>query len=101
MNNAEAYVMEYYHEQGKEYTLIGWGTTVSSYGIGGLLGSVIGPKIIGRYCGRRNTLLWNNTFLLIGNATIALAPEWWYQAIGRIFCGIVAGVSTSVVPIYF
>lgn len=101
MNNAEAYIMEYYHEQGKEYTLVGWGTTVSSYGIGGLLGSIIGPKFIGRYCGRRTTLLWNNAFLFIGNWSIAHAPYWWHQAIGRIFTGIVAGISTSVVPTYF
>ena len=101
MNNAEAYIMAFYHEQGKEYTLIGWGTTVSSYGIGGLVGSVIGPKFIGRYCGRRTTLLWNNAFLFIGNWAIAQGKEWWQQAIGRIFTGIVAGISTSVVPTYF
>jgi len=101
MNNSEAFIMQYFHDQGKEYTLMGWGTTVSSYGIGGLLGSVIGPKVIGRYCGRRATLLWNNVFLFLSSVLIALAPEWWYQAIGRIFVGIVAGVATAVVPTYF
>jgi len=77
-----------------------WGTTVSCYGIGGLVGSLLGPKVIGAYVGRRATLLINNIFLLISSILIAFAPQWWYQALGRIFVGIVAGVATSVVPTY-
>lgn len=101
MNNSEVTIMEYFHSQGKDYTILQWGTTVSCYGIGGLIGSLLGPKVIGAYCGRRATLLINNIFLVISSLLIALAPEWWYQAVGRIFVGIVAGISTSVVPTYF
>eukprot|EP00567_Pseudictyota_dubia_P001774 CAMPEP_0197466516 /NCGR_PEP_ID=MMETSP1175-20131217/65096_1 /TAXON_ID=1003142 /ORGANISM="Triceratium dubium, Strain CCMP147" /LENGTH=426 /DNA_ID=CAMNT_0043002563 /DNA_START=597 /DNA_END=1877 /DNA_ORIENTATION=+ len=93
--------MQYFHDQGKEYSLMGWSTTVSMYGVGGLLGSVIGPKVIGRWCGRRATLLWNNVFLIISSYLIAFGPEWWWQAVGRVFVGIVAGVATAVVPTYF
>lgn len=101
MNNAEFFIMEDFHDHGKEYTLVQWGTTVSCYGIGGLIGSLVGPEIIGAYCGRRATLLINNIFLVLSSILIAFAPQWWYQAIGRIFVGIVAGVSTAVVPTYF
>jgi MFS family permease len=94
MNNSEQYIVEYFHEQHKEYTLVGWSTTVSCYGVGGLIGAVLGPKVIGRYFGRRTTLLLNNIFLVLSSIFIAWAPLWWYQAIGRVFIGIVAGIST-------
>jgi sugar porter (SP) family MFS transporter len=100
MNNSEEFIMKYFHDQGKDYTLVGWGTTVSCYGIGGLVGSIVGPKVIGRYVGRKATLLINNIFLVISSYLIAFAPYWWWQAIGRIFVGIVAGISTAVVPTY-
>lgn len=93
--------MEDFHDRGKGYSVIQWGATVSCYGIGGLIGSLLGPKVIGAYCGRRATLLVNNIFLVISSFLIAFAPQWWYQAIGRIFVGVVAGVSTAVVPTYF
>ncbi|CAB9514104.1 family 2, facilitated glucose transporter member [Seminavis robusta] len=101
MNNSEDIIMEYFQDQGKGYAVIQWSTTVSCYGIGGLVGSLLGPKVIGAYCGRRATLLINNIFLVISSLLIALAPQWWYQAIGRIFVGIVAGIATAVVPTYF
>jgi MFS transporter, SP family, solute carrier family 2 (facilitated glucose transporter), member 1 len=101
MNNSQDIIMEYFHNQGKAYTVIQWSTTVSCYGIGGLIGSLLGPKVIGAYCGRRATLILNNIFLVISSAFISFAPQWWYQAIGRIFVGIVAGIATAVVPTYF
>ena len=101
MNNSEAFMLDYFHNRGMNYTLVGWSITVSCYGIGGLLGSIIGPKVIGRYCGRKSTLLYNNIFLVISSYLIIKARAWWWQAIGRIFVGIVAGVATAVVPTYF
>ncbi|KAL7529530.1 hypothetical protein ACHAWF_003015 [Thalassiosira exigua] len=101
MNNSEAFMLDFFHHKGIYYTLVGWSITVSCYGIGGLLGSIIGPEGIGRYCGRKATLLYNNIFLLISSYMIISARAWWHQAIGRIFVGIVAGVATAVVPTYF
>lgn len=101
MNNSQEVIMEYFHNQGKEYTVVQWSTTVSCYGIGGLLGSLLGPKVIGAYCGRRATLIINNIFLVLSSVSISFAPQWWYQAVGRVFVGIVAGIATAVVPTYF
>jgi len=100
MNNSEAFILDYFHNRGKEYTLMEWGTTVSCYGAGGLVGSFVGPKVIGNYVGRKATLLINNAFLLLSSYLIAFAPEWWYQAVGRVFVGIVAGIATAVAPTY-
>ena len=101
MNNSQDSIREYYHSHGKEYTVVQWGTTVSSFGVGGLVGSLLGPKVIGAYCGRRATLVINNIFLIISSCLISFAPDWWFQAMGRVFVGIVAGIATSVVPTYF
>ena len=95
MNNSEQIIMDYFHAQGKEYDNVQWGTTVSCFGAGGLIGSIVGPKVIGKYCGRKTTLLINNIFLVISSAFIIMAPEWYYQSIGRVFTGIVAGIGKS------
>mmetsp|Transcript_20395 Transcript_20395/g.39296 ORF Transcript_20395/g.39296 Transcript_20395/m.39296 type:complete len:570 (-) Transcript_20395:220-1929(-) len=101
MNNSEGFILDYFHDHDMSYSLFAWGTTVSSYGIGGLVGSILGPKFIGNYCGRKMTLLVNNVFLFISSYFIIFAHAWWWQAIGRIFVGIVAGIATAVVPTYF
>lgn len=101
MNNSKDIILEYFHQQGQSYTLLQWSTTVSSYGIGGLLGAVLGPKVLGRSFGRRATLLVNNFFLWCSSAFLIFAPTWWYQAVGRVLVGLVAGVATAVVPTYF
>jgi len=94
MNNSEEFIVKYFNDQDKEYSLVEWGTTVSCYGVGGLIGAVLGPKVFGRFMGRRATLLVNNIFLLISSLFITMAPQWWFQAIGRVFVGIVAGIAT-------
>ena len=101
MNNSEEFMLSYFHNQGMEYTLVHWSITVSCYGIGGLLGSIIGPKVIGAHFGRKATLLWNNVFLAVSSYLMIYAQAWWHQAIGRVFVGIVAGIATAVVPTYF
>ena len=101
MNNSEEFMLSYFHNQGIEYTLVHWSITVSCYGIGGLLGSIIGPKVIGAHFGRKATLLWNNVFLALSSYLMIHAQAWWHQAIGRVFIGIVAGIATAVVPTYF
>jgi hypothetical protein len=58
MNNSEGFILNYFHSQNMEYTLVDWFITVSCYGIGGLLGSIIGHKA---------TLLWDNVFLVLSS----------------------------------
>ncbi|KAL3776008.1 hypothetical protein ACHAWO_001928 [Cyclotella atomus] len=54
------------------------------------------PKFIGKYCRTKgHTALEQYVFLVTSSAW------WWYQAIGRVFVGIVAGIATAVVPTYF
>ena len=100
LNNSRIFIMNYFTQQGKEYTLIEWGTVVSAYGVGGLLGSVLGPKVIGCYTGRKGTLLVTNGFLFLSCYLIAFAHYWWWQVMGRLAIGIVAGIATAVVPTY-
>ena len=38
MNNSEQIIMDYFHDQGKEYDILHWGTTVSCYGPSNHLG---------------------------------------------------------------
>jgi hypothetical protein len=52
MNNSEEFIMKYFHDQGKEYTSVGWGTTVSCWHWWTHWFNV-GPKVIGRYVGRK------------------------------------------------
>jgi sugar porter (SP) family MFS transporter len=100
LNNSRDIIIEYFEQKGQAYSLVHWGVTVSCYGVGGLLGSLVGPRVLGLFMGRKTTLLVNNLFLMIACACIAWAPVWWVQAIGRIFQGMVAGIATAVVPTY-
>jgi sugar porter (SP) family MFS transporter len=70
------------------------------FGAGGLIGAVLGPKVIGHFVGRKTTLLVNNVFLFASCYLMAFGSQWYYMAMGRVLVGIVAGVATAVVPTY-
>ncbi|XP_076856262.1 solute carrier family 2, facilitated glucose transporter member 11 [Brachyhypopomus gauderio] len=85
-----------------EVTLI-WTLIVSAFSLGGLLGSLLaGPMAI--RCGRRQTLLLNNCFLM-ASAIMALSsrPAKSTEIIiaARFLVGVNAGVSMNVQPMYF
>lgn len=80
-----------------------WTVIVSAFSLGGLLGSLLaGPMAI--RCGRRQTLLLNNSFLLV-STLMALgsrsARSLEMIIIARLIVGVNAGVSMNVQPMYF
>ncbi|ROK76644.1 Solute carrier family 2, facilitated glucose transporter member 11 [Anabarilius grahami] len=85
-----------------QVTLI-WTFIVSTYSLGGLLGSLLaGPMSI--KFGRKGALLLNNVFLFL-SAVLALssrsAGSFEMIILARLFVGVNAGVSMNVQPMYF
>jgi len=75
------------------------GFVTSIFSIGGLLGAISAGPISDRY-GRKNALLFNCIFFIIGPAFEALAQSQWTLAFGRILSGFGSGSSLVVAPIY-
>lgn len=85
-----------------QVTLI-WTFIVSTYSLGGLLGSLLaGPMAI--TFGRKGSLLLNNSFLFL-SAVLALssrsAESFEMIILARLLVGVNAGVSMNVQPMYF
>lgn len=75
------------------------GFVTSIFSIGGLIGAISAGPISDRY-GRKNALLFNCIFFIIGPAFEALAQTQWTLAFGRILSGFGSGSSLVVAPIY-
>uniref|UniRef100_UPI00398F198A solute carrier family 2, facilitated glucose transporter member 11-like isoform X3 n=1 Tax=Pristiophorus japonicus TaxID=55135 RepID=UPI00398F198A len=79
-----------------------WSITVATYFVGGLVGALIaGPMAI--TCGRRNSLLLSNIFVLVGALLMGLsrtAESFEMIIIGRFFSGINSGVGININPMY-
>ncbi|XP_032899533.1 solute carrier family 2, facilitated glucose transporter member 11-like isoform X2 [Amblyraja radiata] len=79
-----------------------WTIIVAMYFVGGLVGALIsGPMAI--TFGRRNSLLLNNAFVLIGALFMGLsktAKSFEMIVIGRFFSGINSGVGFNINPMY-
>lgn len=80
-----------------------WTVIVSSFSLGGLVGSLLAGPMAIRF-GRRQTLLLNNSFLLV-STVMALgsrsARSFEMIIIARLVVGVNAGVSMNVQPMYF
>ena len=100
MNNSELAIRASFGPPGS-FTTTHWSLVVSMFGFGGLIGAVLGSEVLSKRMGRKTTLLANNFFVFISCGLIAFSTSWWVMAIGRIFIGMVAGIATGVVPIYF
>uniref|UniRef100_UPI00398E9567 solute carrier family 2, facilitated glucose transporter member 11-like n=1 Tax=Pristiophorus japonicus TaxID=55135 RepID=UPI00398E9567 len=89
------------HLESRVITLI-WSIIMATYSIGGLVGALIaGPMAI--TCGRRNSLLLNNVFILVGALLMGLsktAKSFEMILIGRFCSGINSGVGMNVSPMY-
>ncbi|XP_070975841.1 solute carrier family 2, facilitated glucose transporter member 11-like [Oncorhynchus clarkii lewisi] len=80
-----------------------WTVIVSAFSLGGLTGALLaGPMAV--RCGRKNSLLLNNSFLFLG-AVLALTSRAARSVemiiFARLLVGVNAGVSMNVQPMYF
>ncbi|KAL1925394.1 uncharacterized protein VTP21DRAFT_277 [Calcarisporiella thermophila] len=76
-----------------------WGVSVGMFALGGLPGGLIANPLATRL-GRRDSMMLNNIFFLIGGLLIATSTHVAQFAIGRFFTGIGSGFSTVVVSMY-
>ncbi|XP_036901793.1 solute carrier family 2, facilitated glucose transporter member 9 isoform X2 [Sturnira hondurensis] len=79
-----------------------WSMTVSIFAIGGLVGTLM-VKLIGKFLGRKRTLLANNLFAV--SAALLMTCALWAGAfemliVGRFVMGIDGGIALSVLPMY-
>ncbi|XP_041855696.1 solute carrier family 2, facilitated glucose transporter member 11b [Melanotaenia boesemani] len=79
-----------------------WSTIVSIFTLGGLIGVTIGGTLSMKL-GRKGTLLTNNAFALTAALLMGLsssAGSFELLIIGRLICGINAGIALCVQPLY-
>ncbi|XP_034165518.2 solute carrier family 2, facilitated glucose transporter member 11 [Pangasianodon hypophthalmus] len=80
-----------------------WTIIVSAFSLGGLFGSLLAGPMAIRF-GRRQTLLLNNSFLLVSTLMVLSsrsARSFEMIIIARLLVGVNAGVSMNVQPMYF
>ena len=77
-----------------------WSLVVSGFGLGGLVGSFAVSHVSLRF-GRKTVLLATNAFVIASSALLMIATAWPLLLLGRICMGIVAGIGSAVVPMYF
>ncbi|KAG1150249.1 hypothetical protein G6F37_004407 [Rhizopus arrhizus] len=76
-----------------------WGFAVSSFCIGGLLGSLVGGAIQTRL-GRKMTIIVNNTGFILGGILIGCSVHTAMFIIGRMLCGVSCGLGSLAIPTY-
>lgn len=80
-----------------------WTIIVSAFSLGGLFGSLLAGPMAVRF-GRRQTLLLNNSFLLVSALMVLSsrsARSFEMIIVARLLVGVNAGVSMNVQPMYF
>ncbi|ORX90142.1 monosaccharide transporter [Basidiobolus meristosporus CBS 931.73] len=76
-----------------------WGFAVSSFSIGGAIGGLSAGWSQAKF-GRRNSLLFNNIFFIVGALLLGLSKNKGTWIVGRFFTGIGSGFGTVVLPTY-
>ncbi|XP_076401788.1 solute carrier family 2, facilitated glucose transporter member 9 isoform X5 [Peromyscus maniculatus bairdii] len=79
-----------------------WSVTVSIFAIGGLVGTLM-VKIIGKFLGRKYTLLVNNGFAVSAALLMACslrAGTFELLIVGRFIMGVDGGIALSALPMY-
>uniref|UniRef100_A0A8C6RLI3 Solute carrier family 2 (facilitated glucose transporter), member 9 n=1 Tax=Nannospalax galili TaxID=1026970 RepID=A0A8C6RLI3_NANGA len=79
-----------------------WSVTVSIFAIGGLVGTLM-VKMIGKFLGRKYTLLVNNGFAISAALLMACslqAGTFEMLIVGRFVMGVDGGIALSALPMY-
>uniref|UniRef100_A0A9J2PJI3 Major facilitator superfamily (MFS) profile domain-containing protein n=1 Tax=Ascaris lumbricoides TaxID=6252 RepID=A0A9J2PJI3_ASCLU len=79
-----------------------WTSTISSYELGGIFGSLAAASFADKH-GRKSTLFFNNIWATIATIimTASYATRTWYlMLLARLIFGFNAGISLAVVPVY-
>ncbi|XP_031197815.1 solute carrier family 2, facilitated glucose transporter member 9 isoform X3 [Mastomys coucha] len=79
-----------------------WSVTVSIFAIGGLVGTLM-VKMIGKFLGRKSTLLVNNGFAITAALLMACslqAGTFEMLIVGRFIMGVDGGIALSALPMY-
>ncbi|TDH74181.1 hypothetical protein CCR75_006238 [Bremia lactucae] len=74
-----------------------WTLAVSSWVLGGMIGSLIMGRVSNKF-GRKPTMMLNCIFMMTGAAIQSTASSISVFTIGRVFAGIATGGSTAVIP---
>ncbi|KAM9678642.1 solute carrier family 2, facilitated glucose transporter member 9 isoform 7-T10 [Trichechus inunguis] len=79
-----------------------WSVTVSIFALGGVVGTLM-VKLIGKFLGRKYTLLVNNGFAISAALLMAFslqAGAFELLIVGRFIMGVDGGIALSVLPMY-
>ncbi|KAK9530746.1 hypothetical protein VZT92_012230 [Zoarces viviparus] len=107
-NYIQSFINETYAErwgtvlETPQVTLV-WTLIVSAFSLGGWLGALLAGPLSVRF-GRKNSLLLNNSFLLVGAVlvlTSRAARSFEMILVARFLVGVNSGVSMNVQPMYF
>ncbi|TDH74180.1 hypothetical protein CCR75_006231 [Bremia lactucae] len=79
------------------HTKTQWTIAVSSWIVGGMLGSLLIGRVSNKF-GRKRTMMANCLFMIAGGAIQATAHSIAVFTIGRVLAGIAAGGSAAVIP---
>jgi len=100
-NNLVEVVPATFAKEGHAMGLGLWALIVSGFSLGGLVGSVVGRAVLSVGFERKLVLLISNVAVLASAAMLMMGSQWVELFVGRIIVGVVAGFSTSVLPLYF
>ncbi|POM62068.1 Solute carrier family, facilitated glucose transporter, partial [Phytophthora palmivora] len=76
-----------------------WALCVSSFAVGGPIGSIVGGQLSGQL-GRKKTMLANSCLFIVSGAVMAFAINIYMLIAGRFLVGIASGTATVIVPLY-
>ena len=76
-----------------------WSLVVAAFGVGGLIGSTFASFVV-LSLSRRTALYICSALVLGSSALLGLGTSWQALSLGRLLVGVVAGIGTSVVPLY-